>query len=217
MASAVGVGGRCTFTGHMTHLVHKDEPKPAWVNEDHVRMLPKHELDAGIQGKYEQNRSEKIDKYVVPAQGQARLSRTPEEIRKRPKLLRNKDREGRSRRIKPPAGPECRVQSRGAPKENTHSLPSVMRQPRLLHPGCVYKKTDLFRVFRGAEHLESTPSHHSQARRLVCHPESWTRLPPAPFSHFGWICSPTVLYNARIIFLLPMQIMSEPSTFPCLT
>lgn len=30
------------------------------------------------------------------------------------------------------------------------------------------------------------------------------------------IWSPTVLYNAKIIFLLPMQIMSEPSTLPCL-
>lgn len=139
--------------------------------------------------------------------------RTLQDVRDSPKLLRNKDGEELGRRIKPPAGPELRVQTRDAPTEHTQSLPSKS------HPHCVqvclYIKTDLFRVCRGAEHLKLTSSHHPQAHQSPYVTQNCDSLASCSLLPL-LIRSPTVLYNAKIIFLLPMQIMSEPSTLPCL-
>lgn len=72
--------------------------------------------------------------------------RTSLEMRDSPRSLGNEDGEALGRRrIKSPARPELR----GLPKKT--SLPSVMRQPCKLGPGCVQRKTDFFGVYRGPE------------------------------------------------------------------
>ena len=72
--------------------------------------------------------------------------RTSLQMRDSPRSLGNKDGEALGRRrIKSPARPELR----GLPKKT--SLPSVMRQPCKLGPGCVQRKTDFFGVYRGPE------------------------------------------------------------------
>lgn len=70
-ASALGVGGRCIFTGRTTHLLQEDGPKSG---EGYVRMLPGYGLDAGIQGTYLYAHnsavwSREIDKHDIHAQG----------------------------------------------------------------------------------------------------------------------------------------------------
>lgn len=107
--------------------------------------------------------------------------------------LGNEDREDQGRRSsKPPAGPELRVQSRGAGKERTQSLSPVIRQPCLLRAGHLSVHTDFFGVCRGAGQpaaprdgarplRELTPAHPTpQPASLQESPTQSCR--PAPFS-----------------------------------
>lgn len=84
--------------------------------------------------------------------GRLDYPRTPREIRDSPALtLGNEDGEALGRK---------RIES----PENTKSLPSVIRQPCLLGPGCVQRKTDFFGVCRGAE-KPAAPKDGTRPRR----------------------------------------------------
>lgn len=77
-------------------------------------------------------------------------------------------------------------------------------------------KTDLSGVHRGAKHRISFPSHHLQAPQPLSVTQTHDSLASSCSLLPRWVRSPTVLNNAKIMFLLPMKIMSEPSTLPCL-
>lgn len=141
----------------------------------------------------------------------------PQETRHSPMPLRNKDDKWGKRRIKPLTGPELGVQP-GVPPKSTHrpclsqatALPAASRV--WLFGGDTARP---LRGLRGGEHLKLTPSCHLQARQ----PPSVTQnhSSPAACSLLPLLIrSPTVLYYAKIILLLPTKIMSEPSTLPCL-
>lgn len=118
-----------------------------------------------------------------------------------------------SRRIKPPAGPELAVQPSGAREERTKSLSPVTRQPRLLGTGRLHIQTDFFGVCRGAEQPAASRDGARPLRELTLAPRPKQASLYKSSGAADWLAacsllpglmrSPTVLYNAKIIFLLP--------------
>ena len=102
----------------------------------------------------------------------------------------------------------------GVPPKSTHSpclsqataVPAASRVWLSMQP-------DLFGVFREVSTEVNTFPSPAGTPASVSHPEP--RLAACSLLPL-LIRSPAVLYYAKIILLLPMKIMSEPSTLPCL-
>lgn len=211
--------GRCTFTDHTTHVLRGNVPGRR-ARQDAIRLRPgcrnprqaPTELCSLVWGNEEVLSTCSRAGQIIPEHlGKSEISASHWEMR----TEKNGAEEESNLQLD---------QASGCPQRE-HKIPALSHETAMPAEsrGCPEKA----RLLWGLQ--GSRPACSAQGWSLTSEGVNTFPSPPGmPSLHVSpgtldahlflplLIRSPTALYNAKITFLLPMQIMSEPSTLPCL-